>query len=151
MDIVFPYTISIKLPSDLGVIPAVRKFVSEALLVSGFGPKFAFRTEIIVDAICNNAISYGSEEGEESEVEVACEVHADRVEVIVKDKGGSEPNIERLRDAIGRSRIEPAPDADIGTPGMGLEIVKLLSETIELNVDSNNLTSIHVVSRREDG
>jgi hypothetical protein len=43
-----------------------------------------------------------------------------------------------------------APLSDYESSGMGLEIVKLLSETIEINVDENNVTSIHVVRRRED-
>jgi tRNA/tmRNA/rRNA uracil-C5-methylase (TrmA/RlmC/RlmD family) len=33
---------------------------------------------------------------------------------------------------------------------LGLEIVKLLSETIEFNVDENNITSVHTIRRREE-
>jgi hypothetical protein len=50
--------------------------------------------------------------------------------------------------AKGGSRTELSL-SDYGA-GMGLEIVKLLSETIELNVDENNLTSIRVIRKRED-
>jgi anti-sigma regulatory factor (Ser/Thr protein kinase) len=133
------------------VIPPVRKFISEALQVSGFSTKFAFRTEIIVDAICNNAIAYGSAGNADSEVSVSCEICADCVEIAVKDRGGSAANVERLREAIRRSRLEsPTKELEEDT-GMGLEIVKLLSEAIELSVDENNLTSINVISRREDG
>jgi anti-sigma regulatory factor (Ser/Thr protein kinase) len=147
--VVFPFTITVRLPGDLEVIPSIRKFVSEALQVSGFSAKFAFRTEIIVDAICNNAITYGNELDAESCVEVACEIHADRVDVIVRDRGGSSSNIERLKEAVAGAG-SGLPISDYGAAGMGLEIVRLLSETIELNVDENNLTSIHVIRRRED-
>ncbi|MDR2579162.1 MAG: ATP-binding protein [Chitinispirillales bacterium] len=150
MSVAFPYTIGVKLQSDPDVIPAMRKFISEALQVSGFSAKFAFRTEIIVDAVCNNAIIYGNESNADSEVEVSCKVHEDRVEVVVKDRGGSVENIERLKEAVNCSKPE-GPLADDSEPaGMGLEIVKLLSETIELDVDENNLTSIRVVRKRED-
>jgi anti-sigma regulatory factor (Ser/Thr protein kinase) len=149
MNLLLPYVIGIKLPGDLDVIPAIRKFVSEALQVSGFSAKFAFRTEIIVDAVCNNAITYGSEGDADNEIEVSCKVHEDRVEVVVKDRGGSTENIERLREAVNSSK-EGLLFADRESGGMGLEIVKLLSETIELDVDENNLTSIRVIRKRED-
>jgi anti-sigma regulatory factor (Ser/Thr protein kinase) len=149
MNIAFPYTIGVKMQSDPGVIPAIRKFMSEALQVSGFSAKFAFRTEVIIDAVCNNAIAYGSD-GDDSDIEVACKVCEDRVEVIVKDRGGSVENIERLREAVNSSKPEGPLSEDYESVGMGLEIVKLLSETIELEVGENNLTSIRVIRRRED-
>jgi len=143
----FPYTVKVKLPSDLEVIPPVRKFISEVLQVSGFSAKFAFRSEVIVDAICNNAITHGNGSDADSEIEVRMVVYADRVEVVVKDKGGSAVHLERLKDAVCK---EKTPLTACETAGMGLEIVKLLSETIELSVDENNVTSIHVVRKRED-
>ncbi|MDR2693394.1 MAG: ATP-binding protein [Chitinispirillales bacterium] len=149
MDLIFPYTISVRLPSDLEIIPSIRKFVSEVLQVSGFSAKFAFRSEIIIDAICNNAITHGSAGNADNEVELACVIHRDRVEVVVKDSGGSPADIEKLKEAVRRNRLGlPLPDYEAG--GMGLEIVKLLSETIDITVDENNVTSIHVVRKRED-
>jgi len=149
MQLTFPYTISVRLPSDLEVIPSIRKFVSEVLQVSGFSAKFAFRSEIIVDAICNNAITHGSAGSADSEVELSCSIFKDRMEVVVKDSGGTSANIEKLKEAVRRSRVG-LPISDYESGGMGLGIVKLLSETIELKVDENNVTSIHVVRRRED-
>jgi anti-sigma regulatory factor (Ser/Thr protein kinase) len=149
MDLTFPYTISVRLPSDLEIIPSIRKFVSEVLQVSGFSAKFAFRSEIIIDAICNNAITHGSAGSADNDVELSCVIHSDRVEVVVKDSGGSPSDIEKLKEAVRRNRLGlPLPDYEAG--GMGLEIVKLLSETIDIAVDENNVTSIHVVRKRED-
>jgi len=148
MELALPYTITLKLPSDLEIIPSIRKFVSEVLQVSGFSAKFAFRAEVIVDAICNNAICYGSEGSADSEVEVDCQIHSDRMEVVVKDRGGSAANIKRLQEAVGKNKPGLPLNGEIS--GMGLEIVKLLSETIEFSVDENNLTSVHVVRKRED-
>jgi len=149
MDLTFPYTISVRLPSDLEIIPSIRKFVSEVLQVSGFSVKFAFRSEIIIDAICNNAITHGSAGNADDDVELSCIIHRDRVEVVVSDSGGSQADIEKLKEAVRRNRLGlPLPDYEAG--GMGLEIVKLLSETIDIKVDENNVTSIHVVRKRED-
>jgi len=151
MELALPYVITVKLPSDLEIIPSIRKFVSEVLQVSGFSAKFAFRAEIIVDAICNNAICYGSGGDTDSEVEVDCQVHSDRMEVVVKDRGGSASHIRRLQEAVQGDRSGGLPfTGDAEASGMGLEIVKLLSESIEFNVDENNLTSVHVVRKRED-
>jgi anti-sigma regulatory factor (Ser/Thr protein kinase) len=149
MTMAYPCAISVKLPSDLEVIPSIRKFISEALQVFGFSAKFAFRTEIIVDAICNNAITYGNEGDDEGEIEVVCKICDDRVEVIVKDRGGSTANVERLKETVNGCKAE-MPFVDYKSDGMGLEIVKLLSESIELTVDEHNLTSIHVIRKRED-
>ena len=52
-------SVRVKFPGDLEYIPAVRKFVSEILQVCRFDQKFAFRSEIIIDEICNNAVTYG--------------------------------------------------------------------------------------------
>jgi len=149
MDLTFPYTVSVRMPSDLEIIPSIRKFVSEVLQVSGFGAKFAFRSEIIIDAICNNAITHGNAGSADNDVELSCVIYGDRLELVVRDGGGSVTDIEKLKEAVRRNRLGlPLPDYEAG--GMGLEIVKLLSETIDITVDENNVTSIHVVRKRDD-
>jgi len=149
MGLAFPYKITVKLPSDLEVIPSIRKYVSETLVACGFSTKFAFRSEIIIDEICNNAISYGSNGDADKEIELACEIHEDRMEMSVKDRGGSQIHTDRLKEAVSRNRL--GLPIEYEDSKLGLEIVKLLSETIEFNVDENNVTSIHAVRRREEG
>jgi anti-sigma regulatory factor (Ser/Thr protein kinase) len=145
-----PYKLRIKFPGDLEYIPAVRKFVSEMLLVSQFSPKFAFRSEIIVDEICNNAVTYGCSSLDAS-VEVVCMVHDDRIEFQVKDGGGAAEDVKRLRDAVAAEKAAAeVMDGKRSAAGLGLEIVRLLSEEVNLEVDDNNLTSIRVVRKRED-
>lgn len=148
MEQAFPYKITVKLPSDLEIIPTIRKYVSETLAACGFSTKFAFRSEIIIDEICNNAISYGSGGDEDKEIELCCEIHEDRMEMSVKDRGGDPLHTERLKEAVSRNRL--GLPIEYENERLGLEIVKLLSETIEFNVDENNVTSIHAVRRREE-
>ncbi|MBD3390694.1 MAG: hypothetical protein GF418_01585 [Chitinivibrionales bacterium] len=144
------HRIRIKFPGDLEYIPAVRKYVSEILIVNRFTPKFAFRTEIIVDEICNNAVTYGCVSGDSS-VEIACLIYEDRIEFQVKDAGGLKEDIARLREAVeAEVSAEKKTAGKPSAAGLGLEIVRLLSEEIDMEVDDNNLTSIRVVRRKED-
>jgi len=146
-----PQKVKIRFPGDLEYIPAVRKFVAELLLVNQFSSKCAYRSEIIIDEICNNAVVYGCRTAD-SQVEVVCVMHEDRIEFQVKDAGGSETDLKRLRDAVAaeESGVKPILDGRKSAAGLGLEIVRLLSEEVNVEVDDNNLTSIRVIRRRED-
>ena len=134
-----PYRISVSFPGELDYIPLVRKMVSDVLEVLHFSPKFTFRSEFIVDELCNNAVTYGFST-DRSLVDLLCETYGDRVEFTVKDQGGSSENINRLKLAIA---------AEPGEKGGGLELVRLLAEKVTCTIDENNLTQIHVVRKRE--
>jgi len=147
MDIDFPFKVSIVIPGDLEYIPPVRKFISEMLQVANFNQKFAYRSEIIVDEICNNAVNYGCL-SQSASVELICEVFDDRIEFFVKDQGGKKEHIKRLQLAI-HSDCQDLLFADRGK-GLGLEIVRMLSEKVDLKIDEENLTSVHIVRKREN-
>jgi anti-sigma regulatory factor (Ser/Thr protein kinase) len=138
-----PYHLSVAFPGELDYIPLVRKLVSDALQVLRFSPKFTFRSEFIVDELCNNAVTYGSST-ERSPVELIADAFGDRVVFTVKDQGGSSENIRRLRQAIA------AKPGGRGGKSSGLELVRLLAENVSCTIDDNNLTQIHVVRKRED-
>ncbi len=150
-----PYTVSLKFPGDLEHIPPIRKFVSELLQVNQFSPKFAYRSEIIVDEICNNAVSYGCNSSS-SHVTLFFRIYTDRLELEVQDEGGRIQDINRLRTAVKKEErdagfgLDDLKRADSAKGSLGLEIVRMLSEEISLNIDENNITSIRVVRRRED-
>ena len=134
-----PLRIEVSFPGELEYIPLVRKLISDMLLVLHFSAKFTFRSEFIVDELCNNAVTYGSGI-DQSLVDLVCETYNDRVEFIVKDRGGTSENIKRLRQAIA---AEP-----MGKGG-GLELVRMLAEKVTCTIDEKNLTQIHVVRKRE--
>jgi anti-sigma regulatory factor (Ser/Thr protein kinase) len=135
-----PYQIAVSFPGELEYIPLVRKMMSDVLRVLKFSEKFTFRSEFIIDELCNNAVIYGSGT-DRSTVEINCGAYHDRVEFSVKDRGGSTENIKRLRQAIAE---EP-----LGKGG-GLELVRMLAEKVECLIDERNVTQIHVVRKRED-
>ena len=146
LNITFPYEVSIKFPGDLEYIPAVRKFIAELLQVSAFSPKFAYRSEIIVDEICNNAVVYGCQT-EDAEIELKNEISKDRIEFTIKDQGGTKDNQRRLQKAADNT-TETSKEQE--KAGLGLEIVRMLSERLDVIIDDENLTSVHIVRKRED-
>jgi anti-sigma regulatory factor (Ser/Thr protein kinase) len=85
-------------------------------------------------------VIYGSGT-DRSVVEIQCNAFSDRVEFTIKDRGGSNENIKRLRQAIAE---EPRGK------GGGLELVRMLAEKVECTIDERNVTQIHVVRKRED-
>lgn len=145
MNIEFPYSVSITFPGDLEYIPAVRKFIAELLLISDFSPKFAYRSEIIVDEICNNAVVYGCRT-ENAEIELKNQIFDDRIEFTIQDQGGTKDNLTRLQKAANNTS-EDVNAHDKTT--LGLEIVRMLSERLDVMIDDDNLTSVHIVRKRE--
>jgi anti-sigma regulatory factor (Ser/Thr protein kinase) len=145
-----PLTFKVKFPSNADYIPPIRKFVADVLQVQHFNPKFSFRSEVIVDEICYNAVMYGSH-SIEATVDLICSVFSDRVEFQINDEGGSREHMEQLKKVI-----EKTDDGDNetehsrSTKGLGLEIVRMLSANINLRIKKDNVTSIHVVKNRED-
>ena len=145
--ITFPYTVDVSFPGHLEYIPAMRKFIAELLQVSNFNSKFAYRSEIIVDEICNNAVTYGCR-SENSTIELSNTIFEDRIEFDIKDQGGTREDLKRLKRAI-NTKVEESPDTT-RQGGLGLEIVRTLSERLDVVIDEKNLTSVHVVRKRED-
>lgn len=145
MNIEFPFSVNIKFPGDLEYIPAVRKFIAELLLVSDFSPKFAYRSEIIIDEICNNAVVYGCQT-EDAEIELKNQIFDDRIEFTIQDQGGTRDNLTRLQKAANN----PSEDThEHDKAGLGLEIVRMLSERLDVIIDDDNFTSVHIVRKRE--
>jgi anti-sigma regulatory factor (Ser/Thr protein kinase) len=141
----FPYRIAVSFPGELDYIPLVRKLFSDILLELRFSPKFTFRSELIIDELCNNAVSYAAAITRSS-VDLMCEVHRDRVEFIVKDRGGSSDHVLRLQEAVAAE----SPWKDLKDKNLGLELVRMLSENVSYSIDEKNLTQVHVVRRREE-
>lgn len=133
----------IEFPVDADFIPAVRKFVAEATLIEDFTPKFSYRTEIIVDELCNNAVKYGpSKSG--AQVKICCEFGHDVLELTVQDPGGNQQDIQNLRKAIGAEQDKKH------YLGHGLEIVRMLTSGMELTQTNQGETVIRVVKRRSE-
>ncbi len=132
----------IKLPSDLDYVPPMRQFISEIAKIEGFPKKFCFRTEILVDELCSNAIIHGSQDIQ-SRVGIIAEFTEEELRLTVQDQGGSQPNIENLKNAVSAAKPEGAPNS-----GKGMVIVQMLSDKLNLKLESDGRTEVHVIRRR---
>jgi anti-sigma regulatory factor (Ser/Thr protein kinase) len=142
-----PFEVNISFPGNLDYIPPIRKFISEVLQQKQYDPRFAYRTEIIVDEICNNAVTYGCV-SVEAMVKLRCDVHPDHVELTISDEGGRTRDLQELRKAVMEEKSKTKDPFD--GHFRGLEIVRMLSEKIRLEIDDENLTSIRVTRKREE-
>ncbi len=133
--------IFLEFPVDADFIPAVRKFVAEASLIEGFTPKFSYRTEIIVDELCNNSVKYGPSTPGAS-IRIQCEFESDTMELTIQDPGGNPKDVQNLRRAIGMEQDRQH------FLGHGLEIVRMLTSGMEVSQTETGETVIRVVKRR---
>lgn len=144
MNMNFPYKVAIRFPGDLEYIPSVRKFISELLTISNFSQKFAYRSEIIIDEICNNAVNYGCRD-DDSFIDLTCEIFENKIQLTIKDQGGSTEDLSKLGVAIKNKMVDLKNPKQI----LGLEIVKMLSEDLNLEIDNKNSTIISITKKRE--
>lgn len=135
-----PYRMEISFPGEPDYIPLVRKWFADVLLVLNFSPKFSFRSEFIVDELCNNAITYGCT-GEQPTVDLMCVAYNDRVEFSVRDRGGYKENIRRFRDSPFARQSPGKADS--------LDLLRLLADAVTFTIDDNYVSHIHVVRKHE--
>jgi anti-sigma regulatory factor (Ser/Thr protein kinase) len=133
-------TLEIEFPCDWDYIPAVRKFVAEAALIEGFNQKFSYRTEIIIDELCNNSVKFACPK-KDSNISLQCRFTQDAVHVDIRDAGASEQEVENLRMAI--ENVDQQRFM-----GRGLEIVKMLASSIDVDTKANGETIVKVVKKR---
>lgn len=143
-----PQHIDVDFPADIEYVPALRKLISELAIINGFTPKYAYRAEIITDEICSNAVKFGAPKLD-SRVQLKCVAHEEMLEMTVKDEGGQHDDLDRLRKVIDDQEADKS-DKEFDTRGRGLEIVRMLSNGVDLKVNEAGVTEIHVVKYRED-
>lgn len=82
-----PVKISITLPGSAYFMSGIRDFTLTLIKnTTNFAEKWAFRLQSVVDELCNNAIEYGSSEGEDILVTFIHEKEQ-YIEIIVEDTG----------------------------------------------------------------
>jgi len=82
-----PIKISITLPGNAYFMSGIRDFTLTLIKnTTNFAEKWAFRLQSVVDELCNNAIEYGSSEGEDILVTFIHEKEQ-YIEIIVEDTG----------------------------------------------------------------
>ena len=131
---------SISLPAQMFYIPLFREFVSNTIAISNFDEKFAYQSAIIIDELCNNAIVYGSN-SHTARITVELTIYDRAIKIDVIDDGSNKEAVKTLQQVIDSNINSPK-----GKKHIGLEIVKTLSSSIEVNIDSvTNQTIVSVM------
>lgn len=140
--------VSVSFPAMLEFIPTLREFVADALRGFNFSDKFSYRSEIIIDELCGNAIRFGSSSSK-SRVVVRVEIYDDYVSLVVKDEGGSDHNIQNLRKKVVESSAKVDKMKKSGK-SLGLEIVKMLAESVEVSTEDETVTRVRILRKHEE-
>ena len=143
--------IKVNIPGNLGYVSAVRNLVSDLLQVNDYSRKFAYRSEVIVDELCSNAIQYGCKK-DNSSIELSCLISDEKFEIQVMDEGGESVNLNKLKSAVDSDlseiNMEVSRIKEFARGGFGLEIVRMLSEEVELKIGEDNMTTLRVVRKK---
>ncbi|OGS36922.1 MAG: hypothetical protein A2293_11925 [Elusimicrobia bacterium RIFOXYB2_FULL_49_7] len=135
-------TFSVDFPGDIEYIPPVRKFISRLINANAFSRRFTFRTEIIIDEVCNNAVKFGVFKGEDAVI-LTCRIEEGGVTIDVANPEGDPASVERLR----RFLNDDLPDGDDTQPFRGMQIVKILCNSIEVKSLAGR-TCVSIVKRK---
>ena len=138
--------VELSFPSNLRMVPGVRRFVSQVMRQKGYSDRDSFRIETIVDEICNNAVQYGSHKGNEN-INLRISVDWDKVEIDAENV--SDPKkIESLKLHMKSLQEHQGFEAD-EKRGRGLALVKMLASKLTADV-SDKGTMVHVTKLKEE-
>lgn len=142
-----PIRIAITIPTNVYFLSGIRNFTLDmAKNVAGFDEQWAYRFQTVVDELTNNAIEYGSHEGEDIHLTFVIE-RQKSVEVTVSDAGhGARPTTAddlTTRAAEVKNRIgEPS----LALRGRGFLIIG--NWTDELTFHDNETGGISVTAKK---
>ena len=142
-------TISMKMPSDISLVPSVRTCISDFVSLCGTDRKTLFQIELIIDELCNNAIEHGTQDLNKT-IEVQCSVSDSQIEISVYNGYSSRAAKNKTAQEIGQN-MEKWADSPNNTEndfrGRGLGLVKIYSTNFEIN-SSNDGTWVYVIKKK---
>jgi anti-anti-sigma factor len=138
--------VKISFPPQIGVVPAIRRFVSGVMAQKGYKGRDSFRVETIVDELCNNAVEYGSK-GENDNITLRMRIDWEKIELDAENV--SDPaKRDQLQAFMSNVSCEVPHDGDFKR-GRGLALVKLLSSDFSADITDVG-TIVHVTKIKED-
>ncbi|MFC1586442.1 ATP-binding protein [Fibrobacterota bacterium] len=135
----------VQLPNDLDYIPPLRQFISDIARSEGFPKKFCFRSEIVIDELCTNAIVHGSKDINDVVIFQA-EFGMDALTISIKNRSNTKADFENLKRAIER------PHRNLEQKGgRGIDIARVLCNSMKVKQDKEGFTQVIVEKRSELG
>ncbi len=126
-------TIRLTFPANMEYIPSVRKFFADCITATGFSRRFTFRSEIVIDELCNNAIRHGSQAVNEAITVYIELVDEKTITITVENSVAEEFSNKDLKEIIQSSN---------GKCGRGIKIIKILCDSIVVNSKENTSISV---------
>jgi serine/threonine-protein kinase RsbW len=127
--------ISLRVPTDLGVVEEAVDLVARHCLASGIPPRAArFRLRVALCEALSNAIVYGNQMDPAKRVDVTVVVTDTRVSVQVRDEGNGF-NPSEIPDPTSPDRLEK-PN------GRGLFLIRQLVDEVRFNERGNSICMI---------
>lgn len=116
-----PTEITIVMPTQAYFQSGIRDFVVHLTQnMTGFSQQWAYRFQAVVDELCNNAIEYGSEVGQNIKVTMISTKN-ESLEVIVEDTGtGKEKITAQQLSVLFQERKQMVTSQYLGFRGRGL-------------------------------
>ncbi len=138
--------ISASFPASLEFVPLFREFISDVLKVHGHSDKFSYRSEVIVDELCGNAIKFGSP-FPDSRITTALAITKEDIALSIQDEGGEKEDVERLQKVVDGTTITEQEEAQ---KMLGLKIVKMLADSIHITLDDTTVTKVEITRNSEN-
>jgi anti-sigma regulatory factor (Ser/Thr protein kinase) len=139
--------ITFEMPAYMGFVPGLRTAMSRIAGTIGFNDKEMYEIETVTDEICSNAIEHGSQ-GKDKHITVECKFDTKYMEIIIKDSGSPQFNVEKafkegqrlmeeetakpILDTIRRQRGLMKPILDTIRRQRGLMIVKSYVDALDI-------------------
>jgi anti-sigma regulatory factor (Ser/Thr protein kinase) len=122
-----------EMPANVEFVPVVRVAMQSIAHIFGFNDKEAYEIEFAVDEICNNAIEHGSK-GKDNTITMECKFDKRYIEIIVKDSGSPQFNVEEILNEGRRLMEEEAEKLklDIFRRKRGLIIVQKYVDKLDI-------------------
>ncbi len=133
--------ISVSFPVSLDSIPLIRNFTAEVLHLNGGSDKFRYRSEMVVDELCTNAIKYGSTVNF-PRITLSFLISLTMVRFSIENANGSSDNIAKLQERIGCLQNNSDIESD---NNLGLKLVSILSDALLVDFNDDGTTIVHSV------
>lgn len=148
-----PVKITIIIPTDAYFMSGLRDFTMNVVQnMTGFSEQWAFRFQSVVDELVNNAIEFGSAEGEEIKITFVS-VENERIEIFVEDKGtgASKKTSQQMTQLVEeRRRMDPASITTIRGRGLSQIVANWTDQMEFIDNDHGGLT-VHITKMIENG
>ena len=140
-------TYQLKLPAETDNLELIRNFVNEIARQLPFTEEEIFHIELAVDEAATNVIqhAYKTNRRKNPIIEVKVEVFADRLEVVIGDRGvGFDPEKVQRHDVQEYLK-------KLKRGGLGLYIIRQLMDEVSFRVQPGKRNEVRMVKRVKAG